>query len=145
MPACVIVKHANPCGVALGETIDEAYERALAADPVSAYGGVVVLNRAVGAALGERLAEQFVEVLYAPGFDAVAVETLVRKPNVRLLNDTERRVVSGRARPEERRRRAARAGTRPRGRRPDGDGGRLRRADRGDGATSSSPGEWSST
>ena len=95
VPACVIVKHANPCGVALGETIDEAYERALAADPVSAYGGVVVLNRAVGAALGERLAEQFVEVLYAPGFDAVAVETLVRKPNVRLLNDTERRVVSG--------------------------------------------------
>jgi phosphoribosylaminoimidazolecarboxamide formyltransferase/IMP cyclohydrolase len=95
VPACVIVKHANPCGVALGETIDEAYERALAADPVSAYGGVVVLNRAVGAALGERLAEQFVEVLYAPGFDAVAVETLVRKPTVRLLNDTERRVVSG--------------------------------------------------
>ena len=78
----MIVKHANPCGVALGETIEEAYERALAADPVSAYGGVVVLNRPVSAALGERLAEQFVEVLFAPGYDAVAVEALVRKPNV---------------------------------------------------------------
>jgi phosphoribosylaminoimidazolecarboxamide formyltransferase / IMP cyclohydrolase len=91
LPACAIVKHANPCGVALGETIEEAYERALAADPVSAYGGVVVLNRPVSAALGERLAEQFIEVLLAPGYDAVAVEALVRKPNVRVLNDMERR------------------------------------------------------
>jgi phosphoribosylaminoimidazolecarboxamide formyltransferase/IMP cyclohydrolase len=90
--ACVIVKHANPCGVALGETIEQAYERALAADPVSAYGGVVALNRPVSARLGERLAEQFVEVLFAPGYDAVAVESLVRKPNVRILNDMERRV-----------------------------------------------------
>ena len=95
VPACVIVKHANPCGVALGETIDEAYERALAADPLSAYGGVVALNRPVGAALGGRLAEQFVEVLFAPGYDAVAVEALVRKPNVRVLNDLERRVATG--------------------------------------------------
>jgi phosphoribosylaminoimidazolecarboxamide formyltransferase / IMP cyclohydrolase len=91
VPACVIVKHANPCGVALGETIEDAYERALAADPVSAYGGVVVLNRPVSATLGTRLAEQFIEVLLAPGYDAVAVEALVQKPNVRLLNDMERR------------------------------------------------------
>jgi phosphoribosylaminoimidazolecarboxamide formyltransferase/IMP cyclohydrolase len=90
-PACVIVKHGNPCGVGVAETIEEAYEKALASDPVSAFGGVVVLNRAVGAALGERLAEQFVEVLFAPGYDAVAVEALVRKPAVRILNDTERR------------------------------------------------------
>ena len=81
-PACVIVKHANPCGVGVAETIEEAYEKALAADPVSAYGGVVVLNRPVSAALGERLAEQFVEVLFAPGYDAVAVEALVQKPGV---------------------------------------------------------------
>jgi phosphoribosylaminoimidazolecarboxamide formyltransferase / IMP cyclohydrolase len=54
VPACVIVKHANPCGVALAETVEDAYERALAADPLSAYGGVVVLNRPVSAALGER-------------------------------------------------------------------------------------------
>jgi phosphoribosylaminoimidazolecarboxamide formyltransferase/IMP cyclohydrolase len=87
----VIVKHANPCGVALGETIEDAYARALEADPLSAYGGVVVLNRAVTAALGERLAEQFVEVLFAPGYDAVAVEALVRKPGTRILNDLERR------------------------------------------------------
>ena len=59
---------------------------------MSAYGGVVVLNRPVSATLGGRLAEQFVEVLFAPGFDAVAVEALVRKPNVRILNDMERRV-----------------------------------------------------
>jgi phosphoribosylaminoimidazolecarboxamide formyltransferase/IMP cyclohydrolase len=90
-PACVIVKHANPCGVGVAETVEEAYEKALASDPVSAYGGVVVFNRPVSAALGERLAEQFVEVLFAPGFDAVAVEALVQKPSVRILNDMERR------------------------------------------------------
>ena len=60
--ACVIVKHANPCGVALGATLEEAYDKALASDPISAYGGVVVFNREVGRALGEKLAEQFVEV-----------------------------------------------------------------------------------
>ena len=90
-PACVIVKHANPCGVGLGETIEEAYAKALAADPVSAYGGVVVLTRPVSATLGGTLAEQFVEVLFAPGYDAVAVEALVQKPGVRILNDMERR------------------------------------------------------
>jgi phosphoribosylaminoimidazolecarboxamide formyltransferase/IMP cyclohydrolase len=91
LPACVVVKHANPCGVGVGASIEEAYEVALAADPVSAYGGVVVFNRPVSAALGERLAEQFVEVLFAPGYDEVAVESLVRKQSIRILNDTERR------------------------------------------------------
>ena len=91
LPACVIVKHANPCGVAVGATIEEAYDHALAADPLSAYGGVVVLNRAVTAELGARLAEQFVEVLLAPGFAEAALEHLVRKPATRLLNDLERR------------------------------------------------------
>ncbi|RDI75930.1 purH: phosphoribosylaminoimidazolecarboxamide formyltransferase/IMP cyclohydrolase [Gaiella occulta] len=90
-PACVIVKHANPCGVGVAQTIEEAYEKALAADPVSAYGGVVVLTHPVSAALGERLAEQFVEVLFAPGYDAVAMEALVQKPATRILNDRERR------------------------------------------------------
>jgi phosphoribosylaminoimidazolecarboxamide formyltransferase/IMP cyclohydrolase len=90
-PACVIVKHAGPCGVGVGPTIEAAYDRALAADPVSAYGGVVVLNRAVTAALGERLAEQFVEVLFAPGYDEAALALLVRKPATRILNDLERR------------------------------------------------------
>jgi phosphoribosylaminoimidazolecarboxamide formyltransferase/IMP cyclohydrolase len=90
-PACVIVKHANPCGVGVAESIEGACEKALASDPVSAYGGVVVLNRPVSATLGERLAEQFVEVLFAPGYDAVAMEALAQKPDVRILNDQERR------------------------------------------------------
>jgi phosphoribosylaminoimidazolecarboxamide formyltransferase/IMP cyclohydrolase len=90
-PACVIVKHANPCGAGVGATIEDAYDRALAADPVSAYGGVVVLNAAVSAALGERLAEQFVEVLFAPGYDEAALQLLVQKPGTRILNDLERR------------------------------------------------------
>ena len=90
-PACVIVKHANPCGVGVADTIEEAYAKALAGDPVSAFGGVVVLTRPVSAALGERLAEQFIEVLFAPGYDAVAIEALVQKPGVRILDDGERR------------------------------------------------------
>ncbi|MGH3137249.1 MAG: bifunctional phosphoribosylaminoimidazolecarboxamide formyltransferase/IMP cyclohydrolase [Gaiellaceae bacterium] len=93
-PACVIVKHANPCGVAVAATIEGAYARALAADPVSAYGGVVVLNRSVSAALGEALADRFVEVLFAPGYDEQAMEALARKTSMRVLNDTERRALT---------------------------------------------------
>ena len=91
VPACVIVKHANPCGVALGTTLEEAYDKALASDPTSAYGGVVVLNREVEAPLGEKLAEQFVEVLFAPGYTEDALSALRRKKNVRILLDGERR------------------------------------------------------
>ena len=80
LPACVIVKHANPCGVAVAATIEEAYDSALAADPLSAYGGIVVLNRPVSApSSAPQLAEQFVEVLFAPGYDEVALEALSRK------------------------------------------------------------------
>jgi phosphoribosylaminoimidazolecarboxamide formyltransferase/IMP cyclohydrolase len=92
LPACVIVKHANPCGVAVAGSIEQAYERALAADPISAYGGVIVLNRPVSEALGERLAEQFVEVLFAPGYDEAALSLLTRKPATRILEDRERRL-----------------------------------------------------
>jgi phosphoribosylaminoimidazolecarboxamide formyltransferase / IMP cyclohydrolase len=92
--ACVIVKHTNPCGVALGTTIEEAYERALAADPLSAYGGVIVCNRPVGAELAARVTEQFVEVLFAPGYDDEARAALASKPKARVLLDTERRRVS---------------------------------------------------
>jgi phosphoribosylaminoimidazolecarboxamide formyltransferase/IMP cyclohydrolase len=91
LPACVIVKHANPCGVGIGATIEDAYEKALASDPTSAYGGVVVLNREVDATLGERLAQQFVEVLLAPEYSAGALEELQQKQNVRILADRERR------------------------------------------------------
>jgi phosphoribosylaminoimidazolecarboxamide formyltransferase / IMP cyclohydrolase len=90
-PACVIMKHANPCGVAVAASIEEAYEKALAADPVSAYGGVVVVNRAVTAALGEALAAQFVEVLFAPAYDEQAMEALARKASVRVLLGADQR------------------------------------------------------
>jgi phosphoribosylaminoimidazolecarboxamide formyltransferase/IMP cyclohydrolase len=91
LPAAVIVKHGNPCGVAIGTTIEEAYERALAADPVSAFGCVLVLNRAVTGPLGRRLAEQFVEVLHVPEIDDEALEALQAKPSLRILRDRERR------------------------------------------------------
>jgi phosphoribosylaminoimidazolecarboxamide formyltransferase/IMP cyclohydrolase len=91
LPACVIVKHANPCGVAVGATLGEAYERALASDPTSAYGGIVVLNREVDELLGEQLAEQFVEVLFAPGYSDGALDALRRRQNTRILLDRERR------------------------------------------------------
>ena len=92
LPAAVIVKHGNPCGVAVAGSIEEAYERALAADPVSAFGCVLVLNRPVGGALGARIAEHFVEVLLAPDFDADALAALRAKPALRLLCDRERRM-----------------------------------------------------
>jgi phosphoribosylaminoimidazolecarboxamide formyltransferase/IMP cyclohydrolase len=91
LPACVIVKHANPCGVAIGATIEDAYDRALASDPTSAYGGIVVLNRDVETELGERVSEQFVEVLFAPGYSREALAALQRKQNTRILVNHERR------------------------------------------------------
>jgi phosphoribosylaminoimidazolecarboxamide formyltransferase/IMP cyclohydrolase len=90
-PAVVIVKHANPCGVATAVTIEEAYERALAADPVSAFGCVLMLNRQVEAELGRRIAEHFVEVVFAPEFDDEALAALETKPALRILRDRERR------------------------------------------------------
>ncbi len=90
-PAAVIVKHANPCGVAVASTIEEAWERALAADPVSAFGCVAIVNRTVSDTLGERIAGHFVEVLFAPGYSPGAIEALQRKPALRILQDGERR------------------------------------------------------
>jgi phosphoribosylaminoimidazolecarboxamide formyltransferase/IMP cyclohydrolase len=91
LPAAVIVKHANPCGVAVAATIEEAWERALAADPVSAFGCVAILNRRVDGALGRRLAEHFAEVLLAPGYDDEALAALRTKKNLRILRSDERR------------------------------------------------------
>jgi len=93
VPACVIVKHANPCGVAVGPTVEEAYERALAADPVSAFGMVVAVNRPVGAELGQALAGRFIDVLLAPGYEQGALAALTEKPATRILLDRERRRV----------------------------------------------------
>ncbi len=84
-PTCAIVKHANPCGAAVAGSIEDAYEGALACDPVSAYGGVVVLSERVTATLGQHLAEQFVEVLSAPGYEPGALAALSAKPAIRIL------------------------------------------------------------
>jgi phosphoribosylaminoimidazolecarboxamide formyltransferase/IMP cyclohydrolase len=84
-PACAIVKHNNPCGCALGETGQAAYERALACDPLSAFGGVIAVNRPVDEPFAQAISKQFVEVLLAPGFDAQALDALTQKKNVRLL------------------------------------------------------------
>ncbi len=91
LPACVIVKHANPCGVAVAGTIEEAYEHALASDPVSAFGMVCAVNRPISAELGALLAERFVDVVFAPGYEDRALELLERKEAIRILNDRERR------------------------------------------------------
>src|SRR5438128_1909756 len=91
LPACAIVKHANPCGVAVAGTIEEAYERALASDPVSAFGMVCAVNRPISAELGEALAERFIDVLFAPDYDERALEALQRKEAIRILRDRERR------------------------------------------------------
>ncbi len=83
--ACVIVKHANPCGVAVAPDALGAYTKALATDPTSAFGGIIAFNRVVDAATAQAVAKQFVEVLMAPGFDDAALSVLAAKPNVRVL------------------------------------------------------------
>ena len=85
-PACVIVKHANPCGVALGSSVSEAYDHAFACDPVSAFGGIVAFNHRLDEATAKRILErQFVEVVIAPEVDEAAIAAFAGKPNVRLL------------------------------------------------------------
>ncbi|MGH3024204.1 MAG: bifunctional phosphoribosylaminoimidazolecarboxamide formyltransferase/IMP cyclohydrolase [Gaiellaceae bacterium] len=91
LPTCVIVKHANPCGCGVAATIEEAYEKALAADPVSAYGGVIALNRRVSPELAGRLADHFLEVLIAPEYEDDALAKLREKEALRVLADRERR------------------------------------------------------
>jgi phosphoribosylaminoimidazolecarboxamide formyltransferase / IMP cyclohydrolase len=94
LPTCAIVKHTNPCGVGVAADLVEAYAKAHASDPVSAYGGVVAVNRRVDPPLAQLLAEQFVEVLIAPEYTADAVSILVQKPATRILEDRERRRTS---------------------------------------------------
>jgi phosphoribosylaminoimidazolecarboxamide formyltransferase/IMP cyclohydrolase len=94
LPTCAIVKHANPCGVGVAANLLDAYTKAHAADPVSAYGGVVAVNRRVDPPLAQMLAEQFVEVLIAPEYTADAVSILAQKPATRILEDRERRRTS---------------------------------------------------
>jgi phosphoribosylaminoimidazolecarboxamide formyltransferase/IMP cyclohydrolase len=85
-PACVIVKHANPCGVALGETLLAAYDRAFATDPESAFGGIIAVNRELDAATAAAICErQFVEVIIAPSVSPEAAAVIAAKKNIRLL------------------------------------------------------------
>ncbi len=84
-PACAIIKHNNPCGVARGKTLQEAYERELAGDPISAFGGIVALNAAVDVKLAQKLNEIFLEIVIAPSFTRDALELLQKKKDRRLL------------------------------------------------------------
>jgi phosphoribosylaminoimidazolecarboxamide formyltransferase/IMP cyclohydrolase len=84
-PAVAIIKHANPCGIATGADVAEAHRKAHACDPVSAFGGVIAVNRPVTRELAEQVAEVFTEVIVAPGYDDGAVEILQGKKNLRIL------------------------------------------------------------
>jgi phosphoribosylaminoimidazolecarboxamide formyltransferase/IMP cyclohydrolase len=84
-PAVAIIKHANPCGIAVGADVAEAHRKAHACDPVSAFGGVIATNVPVSVAMAEQVAEIFTEVVVAPGYDDGAVEVLARKKNIRLI------------------------------------------------------------
>lgn len=84
-PAAVAVKHMNPCGVAIGSTVEEAFDRCYLADSISIFGGIVALNRPVSKALAEKLHGIFLEIVIAPSFDEAALEILMKKKNIRLL------------------------------------------------------------
>ena len=84
-PAVAVIKHANPCGIAIGADIAEAHARANDTDPVSAFGGVIAANRTVSQAMAEQVAEVFTEVIVAPGYDPAALEILTAKKNLRIL------------------------------------------------------------
>ncbi len=84
-PACVIVKHANPCGVAVGASVGQAYAKALQTDPTSAFGGIIAFNAPLDGAAAAQVAQQFVEVIIAPQISAEAREVFAAKQNVRLL------------------------------------------------------------
>ncbi|TLX05790.1 bifunctional phosphoribosylaminoimidazolecarboxamide formyltransferase/IMP cyclohydrolase [Rhizobium sp. MHM7A] len=85
-PACAIIKHANPCGVATGSSLMEAYQRALACDSVSAFGGIIALNRVLDAETAEEIVKLFTEVIIAPDVTEEAKAIVARKPNLRLLS-----------------------------------------------------------
>lgn len=84
-PACVIIKHTNPCGTAVGASLQEAYEKAFAADPLSAYGGIIAFNRRVDLATAQKAAVPFMEVIIAPGYDKDALQCFQTKKNLRIL------------------------------------------------------------
>lgn len=84
-PACVIIKHNNPCGVAEGDNLDIAYDNALECDKTSAFGGIFALNREVGLSVAEKISKIFVEIVIAPSFEKEAFEILAKKPSIRIM------------------------------------------------------------
>ena len=91
LPAAAILKHNNPCGCAVGAGVGDAFDKALATDRMSAFGGVMCFNRRVDLELAEKLNAMFVELVFAPGYDDDALELLSQKENLRILQDDERR------------------------------------------------------
>jgi phosphoribosylaminoimidazolecarboxamide formyltransferase / IMP cyclohydrolase len=91
VPAAVIVKHNNPCGCAVGSDVEEAFDKALATDPISAFGGIVCVNREIDVPLATKLNSMFLELVFAPGYTDEALEILMSKQNIRLLQDEEQR------------------------------------------------------
>ena len=87
-PCVAIIKHANPCGIAVSEDISTAYKKAHECDPISAFGGVIAANRVVTTDMAKALAEIFTEVLIAPGYESQAIEILSQKPSIRILECT---------------------------------------------------------
>ena len=91
-PCVAIIKHANPCGIAIGTDIADAYAKAHLCDPVSAFGGVVAANRKVTVAMAEPLSQVFTEVIIAPDYEPEALEILMRKPSIRILTCSQTRI-----------------------------------------------------
>lgn len=100
-PCVAIIKHANPCGIATGQDVAEAHRKAHACDPLSAFGGVIAVNRPVSVAMAEQVAEIFTEVIVAPGYEDGAVEVLARKKNIRVLRCADAPCAVKEARPVE--------------------------------------------
>ncbi|MEU1308733.1 bifunctional phosphoribosylaminoimidazolecarboxamide formyltransferase/IMP cyclohydrolase [Streptomyces cinnamoneus] len=100
-PCVAIIKHANPCGIATGADVAEAHRKAHACDPLSAFGGVIAVNRPVSVAMAEQVAEIFTEVIVAPDYEAGAVEVLARKKNIRVLRCADAPAAHGESRPVE--------------------------------------------
>ncbi|WP_424889836.1 bifunctional phosphoribosylaminoimidazolecarboxamide formyltransferase/IMP cyclohydrolase [Streptomyces sp. XH2] len=100
-PCVAIIKHANPCGIATGSDVAEAHRKAHACDSLSAFGGVIAVNRPVSVAMAEQVAEIFTEVIVAPAYEDGAVEVLARKKNIRVLRCADAPEAHGESRPVE--------------------------------------------
>lgn len=92
LPCCTILKHNNPCGIAVSSSLEDAYDKALHTDPLSAFGGIYVFNREVDASLATKLTEHFVELIFAPSYTEEALAIFAKKENLRVLTNSERRI-----------------------------------------------------